>query len=372
MEVQVRESKQDIGLNTCILPVDIFKAFNLSPDVMYNIHFGRVSQYSYILPGDQEKSGMFFSKLIFSQLALFEDITLNIKNVGKDIYLGPVVGIFVTPEYFKKMLDANRNFHTEQHLRGGFSQGCFVYYFTLENINWTEKKVYGYTLFPSTKKGGMYWMPMPDIMYDRAVNHSLMYKFNAEQVRRQFQNGLNIRCINSRISFGKWEIYKGLSKHRQIKKYLPETKPYKRGKDFIHMLDKYGFLFLKSFYGSSGKEVLSIEKEDKKFKLNFYDKGLRNMSFDDISQVEGFIKSFMKEKSFIVQQGIRLLEFKGRKFDVRMVLQKDENGLWKSNLNVCRLAKDKLTITNVDTGGEITTYEEIYPDLFIQGGKVPD
>ncbi|MDP4091432.1 MAG: YheC/YheD family protein, partial [Bacillota bacterium] len=44
----------------------------------------------------------------------------------------------------------------------------------------------------------------------------------------------------------------------------------------------------------------------------------------------------------------------------------------KSNLNVCRLAKDKLTITNVDTGGEITTYEEIYPDLFIQGGKVPD
>jgi hypothetical protein len=371
MEIQVKEMIQVVNSNTCILPVDIFNAFNLSSDVMYNIHFGQLNQYAYILPGKTEATSMFFSKLVFKELALFEDIKLNIKNINKDIYLGPVVGVFVTQVFFNKISEGNRHFYAGQHICGGFAENCFVYYFSMENINWAQKKIYGYTILPSTEQGKKLWMPMPDILYDRAVGHNAEERPKADQVRKQFRNGYHIQCINNRNSLGKWQLYKALSKHPQVKKYIPETKRYTSFKDAILMLKQYEFIFLKSFYGSCGKEVLSIGKEDNRFKLNFYDNGLKIMTFDDIAKVEDFINNFTQGKKFIVQQGVRLLDFQGRKFDIRMLLQKDENGLWRSNLNACRIAKEKLNITNISAGGELATYEEIYPSLSVNEGKVP-
>lgn len=371
MEVQVKEMIQVVNYNTCILPADIFYAFNLSPEVMYNIHFGQLNQYAYILPGKTEGNCIFFSKLIFKELALLEDITINIKNIDKDIYLGPVVGVFVTQVFFNKISEGNRDFYAGQHIHGGFTQNCFVYYFSMENINWTQKKVYAYTILPSTGQGKKLWMAMPDILYDRAVGHSAEERPKANQIRKQFRNGYQIQCINNRNSFGKWQLYKALSKHPQVKKHIPETKLYTSFKDVMLMLKQYEFIFLKSFYGSCGKEVLSIEKEDNEFKLNFYDNGLKIIIFDDVAKVEDFINNFTQGKRFIVQQGIRLLDFQGRKFDIRMLLQKDENGFWRSNLNACRMAKEKLNITNISAGGELATYEKIYPSLFVKEGKVP-
>lgn len=371
MEVQVKELTQNANFNNCILPVDIFNAFKLSSEVMYNIHFGQLNQYAYIMPDKSEGNSMYFSKLVFKELTLFEDITLNIKNIDKDIYLGPVVGIFVTQVFFNKISEENLNFYAAQHIRGGIAENCLAYYFSMENINWAQKKIYGYTILPSTGEAIECWMPMPNILYDRAVGHSAKERPKANQVRKQLRNGYDIQCINNTNSFGKWQLYKGLSKHPQVTKYIPETNRYTNFKDAMLMLEKYGFIFLKSFYGSCGKEVLSIEKEDNGFKLNFYDNGLKILLFNDIVKAEDFVKNFTQGKRFIVQQGINLLEFQGRKFDIRIVLQKDDSGVWRSNLNACRLAKEKLDITNISAGGELATYEEICSSLTVYEGKVP-
>jgi hypothetical protein len=99
LEVQIKKLTDRVDSNICHIPNDIFAALNLSTEVPYKINLGQSYDYSYIVPNEQLGNCMYFSKSVFKKLMLFQGITLNIWRNEEEIYLGPVVGIFVTKSH---------------------------------------------------------------------------------------------------------------------------------------------------------------------------------------------------------------------------------------------------------------------------------
>lgn len=363
MEVSIRKLPMDNISNVCILPRIIFDALNLSTKVSYIFHFGLSKQTSLINFSEVEEKKIYFPENIFNQLHLLEYSMQNIYKIENDIFLGPVVGIFVTSFYMKALVKKRHIYFVKQHIRASLFERCLGYFFSANDIDWSEKKVKGYTFIPELNKYDLRWFPLPNILYDKAGGSSKKERPLVMQLRKKFKSNPDIKLINNLNCLGKWEVYEALAKHPEAKKHVPETIIYSSFDDVLYMLNKNEIIFIKSYYGSGGREVLSIEKLSNKYKLNYFKIGPKEALLDTIDEVQEFVTKFIGSKKFIIQQGIRLLTFNGRNMDIRIFIMKNEVGKWESIFKGARIAKGKFTITNTRAGGDYAIYEQIYPQL---------
>jgi hypothetical protein len=368
MEVVIKKFPINICSNTCILPKSIFNALNLSTETPYTLHFGLSTETSFLGFSDDDDKTIYLSENMFNQLNLLEDITINIWKTGKDIFLGPVVGIFVTAGYIKGITRNKHSYFIKEHAQASLAENCVSYFFSVNDIDWSGKKVKGITFIPGLNKWDFCWLPLPNVLYDKAVGFNIKEKPIVRKLRKKFKSNTDIKLINNLNRLGKWEVCEALAKHHESRKYSPETIIYTSFNDVIHMLNKNELIFIKSYYGSGGKEVICIEKFNNKYKLNYYKKGPKEALLDNINEVQEFITRFVGNKKFIVQQGIRLLTYKGCNMDIRMFIMKNEFGMWESIFKGARIAKGNFKITNTRAGGVYAIYEQLYPQLKEQYG----
>jgi hypothetical protein len=363
MKIKVKRMQRDIDTKVCYIPKEIYNRFKLSKEKEYTIHFGQLSESLYFEPVQIEAKDMYICKYVFDKLLLYDDMILNIWEKNQEIYLGPVVGIFETPRFLSNILNGDITYYESQNIKASISENCFSYYFTIEDIDWTNRMVKGITYIKSLDKWEQNWFPMPNVLYDQGVFLADSIKLQAKEVRKQLRSDPNIKLINSLNGFGKWQLYDRLSKYSALRKYMPETVPFSNFKDVISMLNKHKFIFLKTFHGSKGYEVISIKRVNRKYKLNYYDNGVKEIILNKIKEVEKFVYNFMEGSKFIVQQGIDLLKYEDHNTDLRVFIQKDEEGLWQEIYTTIKIAKGEGTITNHAAGGDSAVYEQLYPYL---------
>lgn len=376
MKVKVKEFKQEISSNICLFSKDIFNELKLVKDELYTIHLGQLSQSVYAEPGASAENFIYLSKDVFNNFLLYEDINLNVWRQDNNIYLGPVVGIFVSLDNLPNITKGDERPDAVQYIKASMAEGCLCYYFSTKDIDWEQNKIKGYTFISVLNKWDYGWFPIPNVIYDRHRNYFEGRKKELlEKKRKRFSNYNNLHFINS-INYlgGKWQQYKLLSKYSEIKDFFPETIFYKSFNDVIRMLDKHKFVFIKSFFGSLGYGVISIEQENKQYRVNYYDNVLKEVLLKDIAEVKKLVEHFREGRRFIIQQGIRLMKYKNRNFDVRVFLQKDENGTWKSTRNFVRIAQGNFTLTNHSLGSDFAIYDHLLPFLNSPLGKeaIPD
>jgi hypothetical protein len=362
LEVQIKKLSENVDSNICYMPNDIFNLFKLSKEILYKLHLGQSHEYSYITPMVEQDKCMYFSNSVFKKLLLFEGVTLNIWKNGDEIYLGPVVGIFVRSKSTAALRIGKHSFFIQKHAEAGSKTNCLSYFYSIEGINWDEGKIKGYTFVQNLNEWRYDWFPMPDVIYDRGVHFNEYQKPYVKYMREQFRAN-NVHFINSPRYFNKWKVYECLSKYPDVSIYLPKTIIYRSFSDVLSMLNEYEFIFVKASSGSLGKQVLSIEQIDKKYKLNFNKHGLKEIIFKEIEDVKMFVEKFVKERQFVVQQGIRLLKYNGRNMDLRVLLIKDRQGKWEAVRHHCRIAQKNYTITNCSLGADWINYEKVYPYL---------
>lgn len=367
MEVQVKSMLKESEQSICLLPQDIINSLHLSKEKLYNIHFGQLYKHALIdLVGNQENC-MIVSQKLFNELLLVPDLTLNIRKEFDDIYLGPVVGIFINQYNFPLYEDGTA---PKYHARASIAEHCYCYYFSIDNINWKENTIKGYTLSPVSNKWIYGLFPMPDVIYDRGVGFEEEQKPLVKEIRNNFKKNPNIHIINKRNYLGKEETYEKLSKYPEICCYLPKTIPYTNFNDVLIMLKQYDFIFLKYSFGSGGKQVVSIEQIENKYKLILYSGGLKELILNNTEELRTYVESYTEGRKFILQRGIRLLKYKDSVFDMRVLIIKNDKGKWMTVYNQARIAKSNFTITNYCAGGDVAYYENFYEDLSSSINKV--
>ena len=377
MNISIKKSMELGSKDTCFISKEAFETLKLSKETMYELHLGHLSQLVFINPYESSDASIYLPGSTYNKLIPFDGLLLNIWRDNKDIYLGPVIGIFETPRTILKLLENKDCFDEAQHIKASLLEGCLCYYFSNENINFEEEIVEGITFSPTLNRWQSFLFPMPDVVYDVGIFLSDELKPIGKKIRSELRKLPNIKFINNKNGLGKWELYEKLSKYKNMKQYLPETIIYTRKDDISLMLSKYNFVFLKSFHGSKGEAVISIEQLPKGIRLNYYDgyeERLKEVILNNIDELEPIIDDFFGEDHFIIQQGIELLKYKGCKFDLRIFLQKNEKGIWESLYICCRIAEKDINITNTSAGGVALIYEQAYPALCVSNdiNRIPD
>ena len=279
---------------------------------------------------------------------------------GKNDCLKPLIGVFVNKKFLSK--------RTIIQFAGKLNQAnqkakCSIYFFTSQNIDWKRKIISGYVL-----EGNKQWLerrlPFPDIIYDRGTGFRGGEKAAVEALHARFKKIKGIQYINS-CKLKKWQLHKKLSKHEAVNKYLPATF-FSRGIDDIkEMIAKYEYLFLKSSGGSGGKGVFALEERNHGFCFRYYRKGTHMKryvaSLDDLCTEMN--KIGLKPDRVVLQQGIRLIKYKKRPLDLRVLMVKDKDGIWNAVYNQARIAQKGAVITNISLGGEVMNYGDIYAAL---------
>lgn len=365
MKIQIKWLSENELKDVCLVSRNIFDSLKLSENAKLKLYFGHLSRSIFIKPFDDTENYLYLPPDIFSpaftknELLFFEDRVLNIWKKGKDIHLGPVLGVFINP----KRLIPEMGSTIQSHIIAGLSKYFLCYSFSLKNIDWNNKKIKGLTYISGVDKWTFAWFPMPEVIYDLGTKFSEEQKTMAREIRKRFRSNLNVHFINNLDHISKWKSYRQLSKYDKIAGYLPATVRYGSFKDFMRMLKKHRFVFLKAYYGSRGKQVMSIEKINGQYKLVFFADELQVLILSSLEELRTHIEQFIDGRKFIIQQGIRLLKFKGSCFDMRVLIIKDNEGKWKIVSNYARIAKANLNITNYSAGGDCNFYNNIYSDL---------
>ena len=158
----------------------------------------------------------------------------------------------------------------------------------------------------------------------------------------------------------KMEKTKVLLKSRELSAFVPETRMMSAN-NLIAMLHKYGMVYLKPCCGSKGQGVMKMErvqnagsgrKESYRYQLKE-----RVFNFPNDKAASHSIQKRTTGKAYLVQKGIRLLTYRSRPFDIRLMVQKTPRGMWVVAGAVGRVAHPGKIVTNGSQGGTIYPVE---------------
>jgi len=370
MKVRLGWLKGGSSGELCLVSGRIYDALNLFPQTTYCLHLGQWKKDVTIGRVAVDEDCIYLNEALVMPVGdgkavdLLTNLKVNIWAKGRDIYLGPVLGIFLNP---KRLVPPDKIDPRHKHMEAGYARNFLCYFFSLHDIDWERKSIKGLTWVPQQDQWTSAWLPMPNVIYDRGARFTKGQKDTVKELRARFRHALRIPFINSLDYIGKWKSYQVLANNKGTARYLPCTVPYEDFSTVAKMLAQYGLVFLKTYYGSGGREVMSIEDMGEGYRLVYYAGKLQERCVQSRDELKGHVDTFAARGKIIVQQGIRLLKYKGRLFDMRVLLIKDNKGAWQVISNYARIARAGFTITNYSTGGECNYYTNIYPDLRCKG-----
>ncbi|WP_106766410.1 YheC/YheD family protein [Paenibacillus faecalis] len=194
--------------------------------------------------------------------------------------------------------------------------------------------------------------PVPDIIYDRC----LFKNIGETSAVATFLGNLPDKrwWWLSRGLPGKKRVYDLLKREQRLAPYLPHTLTY-TGNDSLKMAISMfdGKLFLKPSGGSHGKHTLFVDCTDHKIAY-LQGRNRDNSIFKTTlptSELASRIKKFTEGRRFIIQPYLTLTSRDGRPYDVRVLVQKNAQGLWTTTGMAIRQGSAEGITSNLHGGG---------------------
>lgn len=121
------------------------------------------------------------------------------------------------------------------------------------------------------------------------------------------------------------------------------------------MLSAYPTVYFKPTDGSGGKNIIRIQKRAKGFQMQF--KAVKS-SFSTLNLLYDNLQSFSRHRPFLLQRGIPLARTNGNPFDIRVMIQKTDGGVWKCTAVFTKIGKSGMVATNYNQGGRIGFFQQ--------------
>lgn len=149
--------------------------------------------------------------------------------------------------------------------------------------------------------------------------------------------------------FSKWKKTRILQ-DTALKRYIPQTALF-TSTSLENMLDQYNMVYVKPDTGTHGNGVMRVRKRtDSSYELRA---GVASHSFHTLAQLHNHIQSSIGKRKYLVQKGIHMMTHQGRKFDLRVLVQKNLNNNWEAMSILGRKAAANKIVTNVSNGGKM-------------------
>ncbi|WP_243291494.1 YheC/YheD family protein [Bacillus sp. FJAT-47783] len=348
-----------------IIPVEnaqniVVLPFYLESPFLKEIHYGQKMQSCRILSHYDHNNTVYVSQNLCEELLLPPNMETKITIWHNRLVFGPLVGI-LTAGFTKSSLRpaGKRSILFAKYIESGKGTGANVLLFGAHQINWEDETIEGYTF---TQDG---WKkikaPFPNVLYNRLPNRKVENLESFTFLKSKLTNDYHIPMFNHHF-FNKWDTFKLLSKSK-ADSYLPETYASPSIEEIEGMLQKHTIIFLKPINGSLGLGVYKLMYSPEKncYYCRYVDKK-NEKRLTKYSSLHAFLKSTFRNrdlKHYIVQQGIKLLQFNQNPIDFRIHVNKNEHGQWILSAMAAKIAGKGSVTTHIKNGGMIKTVHEI-------------
>ncbi|RCX17313.1 YheC/D-like protein [Fontibacillus phaseoli] len=280
----------------------------------------------------------------------------------------PIVAVLTVDDEWTQFRGNRGNFR--DIVRMGRELDFPVYVVTAKDLKLSAKKVQGYLYNPDEKQWKRQWCPLPQVIYNRIPQRE---DERRPSVRRKIDECIkhsSIQLFNPYF-FNKWTLFDWLKKNRTTKALVPDTKRLRSAKSLLPMLQEYGSLYLKPESGKAGKGIMLLQyEEDEKRPYRLTIQGTRNRNVvyrtGNPPLLWKRIRAETGSVPYIMQEGIKLASYKGRHFDIRMLVQKTGKGIWTVTGVGARLAGWRRITTHVPQGGSVEDPEKLMTPAFGQ------
>ncbi|WP_410512932.1 YheC/YheD family protein [Paenibacillus sp. BR2-3] len=177
----------------------------------------------------------------------------------------------------------------------------------------------------------------------------------------------------------KWAKTQAILHNSSLSSYIPDTRKYE-----IHtlkeMLILYETVYIKPDRGTYGSGVMRAEqrtvtlspsvpeegvednneRNDKETKLMYILRyGKSADVFSSPEELDAALMKVIQDRPYLIQKGINLLRHRDRPFDLRVLAQKNPEGLWETTGMLGRVAAPQKIVTNYHNGGRIRSVKAL-------------
>lgn len=278
----------------------------------------------------------------------------------------PIIAVLTVDDPAKQFRGNRANFR--DLVKTGQELNYPVYIVTARDLKLGANKVQGYLFHPEEKTWRKHWFPLPDVIYNRIP---LREDERKPEVRRKIAEVIQHDTIHlfNPFFFNKRRLFEWLKKSRSTKALVPDTKKMLGPRTLFPMLEKYGSLYLKPESGKAGKGIMLLqlnEHEAKPYWLTIQGQRKKNIVYKTASLPALWrrVKAEAGRTPYIMQESIELTSYRGRHFDMRVLVQKTGKGVWMVTGIGSRLAGPKRITTHVPQGGSIEDPEKMLAPVF--------
>lgn len=344
---------------TAVIPAEFLP--EIRHDQEAKLAFGLREVNIKLLPG--RKPGLIkLSQDIFKTLNIYDDMDVCVKFENDRLKIGPVMGMFMNENAVRRLSEGRPTVKMVEMANAAKAAKILIYFFTVGDVEWAGNVINAVFYKHETNTWERRKMPLPDVLYDRGGGFSADSLVKARELRKKLDGIPNLRKINARHYFDKWDLYCKLFKHKEMSVYLPETILYKNNLDeFRKMVDKYPTVYLKMCTGNNGKGVIRVRKESSlQYEYSYYKEGIVRGDVHSLDELIDIANKLMDNRSFIIQQGIDVLTYQNNKVDIRVLVQRDGRGVWRNTSMPVRIAVNDCAVTSTRSGSKVYPFEEAF------------
>lgn len=287
--------------------------------------------------------------------------------------LGPVFGVLAFYDRRDRTLYGQGPFFRSLMVAAK-RKGVRAYVFAPADIDWERGRVNGLIARDahrgrvSRRRGG--WVrgtfPLPDVVYNRIQNRALEERADAQAALERFERMQGVTLFN-RGFLNKWDVHVLLHKMPALRRYLPRAEKLRGASTLSALFAHCDEVFVKPVDGSLGLDIAIIRRESAgTYSYNYYAESgpVKRRRLPSLSAVWVDLKPRLSERPFIVQQSIRLATYRGRPFDMRVIMQRGRGGHWRVGTMYCRVAMKGEYRTNVGVGGRVLPWQTMLRAVF--------
>ncbi|QHA90472.1 YheC/YheD family protein [Bacillus sp. N1-1] len=202
---------------------------------------------------------------------------------------------------------------------------------------------------------------VPEFIYDRCFHNGSTTKKETAFIR-WLKTESNATFLGHGLP-GKWEIYKQLKKSPLLNRHIPQSiklHPHTCARVLSDLLTENGKLILKPIVGSQGNGIMLLTQNQDQISVQINHNGrIFHHTYDKTSSLFKMIRRILKQRDYIAQQWLSLLDQNNRPFDRRVVMKKTSYTTWEEIGRATRIGNPESFVSNLHSGGTIQTDQQL-------------
>ena len=302
-------------------------------------------------PGPEEK--VYMDSLLMQRMHLPAGWPLRLRrSADGQVHVGPFVGILCHRSGPSNPYGAQTTFF-RRLIRLGRQLNMAVYVFEPGDVLRPLGAVAGWTWLE-----GRGWarrlFPLPHVLYDRGYVTASVLRL------QRWLRGRGVQQFNSLVG-SKWWVYRLMRRFPDLAPYIPETRVLRTTADLSAMLRRYGTVYVKAAGGGKGIGIWVISA-DRRGGYNYrYTDAQARIHRGRTANLGAIVQHLLgrPRQPWLIQPRIDLARWRGRIFDVRILVQRDGRGNWQITGTGARIGRPGSIVSNLYGGGEAWPLEPV-------------